>query len=223
MAGKVVILSAPSGSGKTTLARHLLSVEKLNFKFSVSATTRKKRDHEINGKDYFFFSQDEFFQPDDLFHIDHMDSHNKEFSLYFKGREKSILARGENENYINDYPKDLYIYNHLTKSSSPLISYEWFPSQAKYLLQEYDFPVFPDDFAYYLLKDDKTLVLISAVKSLNANFKYDIVSKKLELYPTTGKFDFILNDLYDGNYSKLKSGIKYILYIGLYQLDHLNC
>ena len=60
MAGKVVILSAPSGSGKTTLARHLLSVEKLNFKFSVSATTRKKRDHEINGKDYFFFSQDEF-------------------------------------------------------------------------------------------------------------------------------------------------------------------
>ena len=60
MAGKVVILSAPSGSGKTTLARHLLSVEKLNFKFSVSATTRKKRDHEINGKDYFFFSPEEF-------------------------------------------------------------------------------------------------------------------------------------------------------------------
>ena len=48
------------------------------------------------------YSQDEFFQPDDLFHIDHMDSHNKEFSLYFKGREKSILARGENDNYIND-------------------------------------------------------------------------------------------------------------------------
>ncbi len=60
MAGKVVILSAPSASGKTTLARHLLSIEKLNFKFSVSATTRKKRDHEINGKDYFFFSQEEF-------------------------------------------------------------------------------------------------------------------------------------------------------------------
>ena len=60
MAGKVVILSAPSGSGKTTLARHLISVQKLNFKFSVSATTRKKRDDEINGKDYFFFSTEEF-------------------------------------------------------------------------------------------------------------------------------------------------------------------
>ena len=141
----------------------------------------------------FVFSKDMSYQPDDLFHIDQMDSHNKNFSLYFKGREKSILARGENSNYINDYPKDLYIYNYSTKSSSPLISYDWFPSQAKYFLQEYDFPVFPDDFAYYLLKDDKTLVMISAVKSLNANFKYDITSKKLELYPTTGKFDFIIS------------------------------
>ena len=129
------------------------------------------------------FSQDKFFQPDDLFHIDNMDSHNKEFSLYFKGRDKSILARGEESNYINDYPKDLYIYNYSTKSSSPLISYDWFPSQAKYFLQEYDFPVFPDDFAYYLLKDDKTLVMISAVKSLNANFKYDISKKKIGTLP----------------------------------------
>ena len=56
-------------------------------------------------------SQEKFFQPDDLFHIDNMDSHNKEFSLYFKGRDKSVLARGEDSNYINDYPKDLYIYN----------------------------------------------------------------------------------------------------------------
>ena len=141
------------------------------------------------------YSQDEFFQPDDLFYIDHMDSHNKEFSLYFKGREKSILARCENENYINDYPKDLYIYSHLTKSSSPLISYEWFPSRAKSFLREYDFPVFPDDFAYYLLKDNKTLVMISAVKSLRANFKFDIIEKKLEVYPVNGKFDFIISSI----------------------------
>ena len=70
------------------------------------------------------YSQDKYFQPDDLFYIDQMDSHNKDFSLYFKVREKSILARGENQNYINDYPKDLYIYNYSTKSSSPLISYD---------------------------------------------------------------------------------------------------
>ena len=38
-----------------------------------------------------------------------MNSHNENFALYFKTREKAILARGENSNYINDFPKDLYI------------------------------------------------------------------------------------------------------------------
>ena len=171
----------------------------------------------------FVYSQEKFFQPDDLFHIDHMDSHNKEFTLYFKGREKSILARGEESNYINDYPKDLYIYNHSTKSSSPLISYDWFPSQAKYFLQEYDFPVFPDDFAYYLLKDDKTLVMISAVKSLNANFKYDIINKKLELYPTTGKFDFIISSFSKGcGYYKFKDNYKCNIYKPLISSNLIN-
>ena len=168
-------------------------------------------------------SQENFFQPDDLFHIDNMDSHNKEFSLYFKGREKSILARGEDSNYINDYPKDLYIYNYSTKSSIPLFSYDWFPSQAKYFLQEYDFPVFPDDFAYYLLKDDKTLVMISAVKSLNANFKYDISNKKLELYPTTGKFDFIISSFSkDCGHYKFKDNYKCNIYKPLISSNLIN-
>ena len=171
----------------------------------------------------FAFSKDSSFYPDDLFHIDHMDSHNKKFALYFKGREKSILARGEESNYINDYPKDLYIYNYSTKSSSPLISYDWFPSQAKHHLQEYDFPVFPDDFAYYLLKDDKTLVMISAVKSLNANFKYDIINKRLELYPTTGKFDFIISSFSkDCGYYKFKDNYKCNIYKPLISSNLIN-
>ena len=99
---------------------------------------------------------------DNLFHIDQMNSHNENFALYFKTREKAILAKGEDSNYINDYPKDLYIYNYKTKSSLPLISHEWFPRKAKYFLQEYDFPVFPDDFAYYLLKDNKTCLLYTS-------------------------------------------------------------
>ena len=132
---------------------------------------------------------------DNLFHIDQMNSHNESFALYFKTREKAILAKGEDSNYINDYPKDLYIYNYKTKSSLPLISHEWFPRKAKYFLQVYDFPVFPDDFAYYLLKDNKTLVMISAVKSLRANFKFDITEKKLEVYPVNGKFDFIISSI----------------------------
>ena len=143
-------------------------------------------------------AKDNEFKVVDLFFIDHMNSHNDHFALYFKTRDKAILARGENNNYINDYPKDLYIYDYKTKNSSPLISYEWFPDRAKYFLEEYDFPVFPDDFAYYLLKDNKTLVMISAVKSLRANFKFDIIEKKLEIYPVNGKFDFIISSIAKG-------------------------
>ena len=54
MSGKAVILCAPSGSGKTTLAKFLLSNEKLNLRFSVSATTREMRINEQDGIDYNF-------------------------------------------------------------------------------------------------------------------------------------------------------------------------
>ena len=111
---------------------------------------------------------------DELFHIGKMNSHDKKFSLYFKTREKAVLARGEDYNYVTEFPQDLYIYNHKTKISSPLITYEWFPSQAKYLLESYNYPVFPEDFAYYLLKDNNTLIMISAVKDINKNFKFTI-------------------------------------------------
>ena len=79
-------------------------------------------------------AKDELSVVDNLFYIDQMNSHNKNFALYFKTREKAILARGEKSNYINDYPKDLYIYDYKTETSSPLISYEWFPKRAKYFL-----------------------------------------------------------------------------------------
>jgi guanylate kinase len=57
--GKLFIFSAPSGSGKTTIVKYLLeNIEGLTF--SISATSRKMRSGEQNGKDYFFMSEDEF-------------------------------------------------------------------------------------------------------------------------------------------------------------------
>lgn len=56
---KVIIFSAPSGSGKTTLIKHCL--EKItDLEFSISATTREIRDNEIDGKDYYFLTPNEF-------------------------------------------------------------------------------------------------------------------------------------------------------------------
>jgi len=57
--GKVLIFSAPSGAGKTTICHYLLGLN-LKLEFSVSACSRKKRDGEVNGKDYHFLSVDEF-------------------------------------------------------------------------------------------------------------------------------------------------------------------
>jgi guanylate kinase len=57
--GKLIIVSAPSGAGKTTIVKHLLSLP-LDLEFSVSATSRTPRTGEINGRDYFFISMEEF-------------------------------------------------------------------------------------------------------------------------------------------------------------------
>ena len=58
--GKCIIFSAPSGSGKTTLVKHLLNQKELNLSFSISATTRQRRDGEVHGKDYFFKTKSDF-------------------------------------------------------------------------------------------------------------------------------------------------------------------
>ena len=132
---------------------------------------------------------------DEIFYIGKMDSHNKDFVLFFKTREKAILARGEEFNYITDYPQDLYIYDKKTKETKPLITYDWFPKHVKFYLSNYDFPVFPEDFAYYLMKDNKTLIMISAIKNINQNFKFDISTNKLHKYSTKGKLDFIISSI----------------------------
>ncbi|MDA9356628.1 guanylate kinase [Flavobacteriaceae bacterium] len=51
---KLIIIAAPSGSGKTTIVKRLLSLKKLNLGFSISSTSRTKRENEIDGKDYHF-------------------------------------------------------------------------------------------------------------------------------------------------------------------------
>ena len=122
-----------------------------------------------------------------------MDSYNKDFTLYFKTREKAILSRGEEYNYITDYPQDLYIYNHKLKTDEPLITYEWFPSYVKRLSQNYDYPVFPEDFAYYLMEDNNTLILVSASKNFFENLKFDIALKKISKIKEKGKISFIIS------------------------------
>lgn len=57
--GKLIIFSAPSGAGKTTIVKHLL-MKFPELSFSISATTRARRGEEVDGKDYYFISQESF-------------------------------------------------------------------------------------------------------------------------------------------------------------------
>lgn len=54
------LLSGPSGVGKGTVRKALFDNNNLNLKYSISATTREKREGEVDGVDYFFMSKDEF-------------------------------------------------------------------------------------------------------------------------------------------------------------------
>ncbi len=58
--GKLIVFSAPSGSGKTTIVKHLLQNTNLPLEFSISAASREPRGEEVNGKDYYFLSIEEF-------------------------------------------------------------------------------------------------------------------------------------------------------------------
>ncbi len=97
MKGKLIVFSAPSGSGKTTIVRHLLAQADLNLEFSISAATREARGEEVNGKDYYFMSLDQFKQ-----HIKNEDFveweevYRDNFYGTLKSEVERIWAKGKN-------------------------------------------------------------------------------------------------------------------------------
>ena len=96
--GIMVILSSPSGAGKTTLVK-LLSKRK-NFKISISHTTRKPRESEIQNKDYFFVDEIEFNR---LINNEEFLEYAKVFNhLYGTSRSPVISSLQKGKNVIFD-------------------------------------------------------------------------------------------------------------------------
>lgn len=58
----LLIICAPSGSGKSTMVQHLLSTYPGRFELSVSCTTRAPRGQEVDGREYYFISREDFEQ-----------------------------------------------------------------------------------------------------------------------------------------------------------------
>lgn len=80
---KIILITAPSGSGKTSVVKHLMK-RFPSLAFSVSATTRKARKNEKEGKDYYFISEEDFRKK----------IHNKEFlewEMVYEGKYYGTL------------------------------------------------------------------------------------------------------------------------------------
>ncbi len=60
--GLLIIMSGPSGVGKGTIREELMKKDDLNLHYSVSMTTRGMRPGEVNGREYYFVSREEFDQ-----------------------------------------------------------------------------------------------------------------------------------------------------------------
>ena len=88
--GKLIVFSAPSGSGKTTIVKYLLEQKELHLDFSISATSREKRGDEIDGKDYYFLSADEFQKK---IAADEFVEHEEVYKDNFYGTLKTELER----------------------------------------------------------------------------------------------------------------------------------
>ena len=86
--GKIFVFSAPSGAGKTTIVKYILGEFPL-LTFSVSATTRGKRENEIDGKDYIFISEEEFKRKIEMDEFIEWES----FYGYYYGTLKSFVDK----------------------------------------------------------------------------------------------------------------------------------
>ncbi|MDV7186793.1 guanylate kinase [Lutibacter sp. TH_r2] len=94
--GKLIVFSAPSGSGKTTIVHYLLDQKELDLDFSISATSRNARGKEINGKDYYFISDDAFrehIKNDDFIEFEEVYTNNYYGTL--KKEVERIWAEGK--------------------------------------------------------------------------------------------------------------------------------
>jgi len=113
---QLIVLSAPSGGGKTTLAQFLLSAFP-DLKFSISATTRKPRENEVHGKDYFFLSIEEF---KELIEKNELVEYEQIFDNYYgtlKSQVEKSISNGETIVFDIDVKGALSIKNFYPEKS----------------------------------------------------------------------------------------------------------
>ena len=118
--GLLIVLSGPSGVGKGTVRKALFEDEETNFKYSISMTTRDKREGEVDGVDYFFKTHEEF---EELIEQDKFIEYAKYVGNYYgtpvdfvhetmeKGHDVFLEIEVEGAKQVRDkFPEALFIF-----------------------------------------------------------------------------------------------------------------
>lgn len=92
----VVVISGPSGAGKSSFVKALLGRYPRDLVYSVSATTRPRREHEVEGRDYFFLGREEFQRRVDAGEfVEHAEVHGELYGT-LKSQTEAVLRSGRN-------------------------------------------------------------------------------------------------------------------------------
>ena len=180
--GIIVILSSPSGAGKTTLVKEIS--KRNNFQISISHTTRKPRPNEIDGKDYYFVSKNNFKK---LIKKGEFLEHARVFDNYYGSSKKLViekLKKGKNIIFDIDWQGTRQIRN--KKLNYKLITIFILPPSKKELLNR-------------LIKREKKNM--NTVKKRMKEFKKDLLKWK--------EYDYVfINDDLTICYNKIMNCIK---------------
>jgi guanylate kinase len=180
---KAIIFCAPSGSGKTTIVKHLLSVDD-RLSFSVSACTRKQREGEIHGKDYYFLSHETFKQKIEAGEfLEHEEVYGGNFYGTLKSEVERIWSLGKTVMFDVDVVGGLNIKEYFGDRALAVFvkppSIETLEQRLRYRSTETEETlrmrvdkavhelVFESKFEHVLMNDDLTVALKNAEKLVN--------------------------------------------------------
>src|SRR6056297_2125046 len=117
--GLVIVISGPSGAGKGTICKELVNRNK-NISISVSATTRNPRKNEVEGKNYYFYTEKEF---NDKINENDFLEYAKVYGNYYGTPKSKVIEEIENGKDVileidiqgalqikESYPKGIFIF-----------------------------------------------------------------------------------------------------------------
>ncbi len=107
--GIMLIIASPSGAGKSSISRNLLEQDK-NLSLSVSLTTRKMREGEIDGKDYHFISVEKFKQMREAGEVLEWAKVHDNYYATPKAQIEEKIAKGQDVIFDIDYQGTQQLY-----------------------------------------------------------------------------------------------------------------